>query len=84
MTVAELDALCAWHNWLLIIGVIGVAVVRKPYTQDMYGKGLLYGFVDHDPQTLADKISEQFEIQASLSARPCDRPGAIRGRGQRR
>ncbi|GAA0925838.1 hypothetical protein [Nonomuraea longicatena] len=78
MTVEELDVLCARHGWLRITCVIGLAVVRRSYTQDMYGKGLVYGFVDHDPQTLADKISEQCVIQASHAAVP----GAIAGRGR--
>jgi hypothetical protein len=70
MTVAELDALCAGRGWLVILCVIGFAVVRSSYSHDMYGKGLLYGFVSGSPQLLADKIAEQRRLQASLKAMP--------------
>jgi hypothetical protein len=56
------------RGWLLITCVIGFAVVRSSYQPDVYGKGLLHGFVGQDPQVLADKIAGQSELQASLTA----------------
>ncbi|GAA0918787.1 hypothetical protein [Nonomuraea longicatena] len=78
MTVEELDAFCVQRGWLLIIGAIGLAVVRRSYTPDMYGKGLVYGFMGGAPQTLADKITEQCAIQASHAAVP----DVVVGRGR--
>jgi hypothetical protein len=75
VTVAELDALCAGQGWQLIPCVIGLAVVRtSPFSHDMYAKGLLYGFLGHDPQMLADKIAGQRRLQASLRAMPVPLP----------